>query len=248
MRAITVCNLKGGTGKTTITISLGAALAAAGHRVLLIDTDPQGHVATSFRLNHSAGLWDLMVAGRTPEEVIHRVTDRIHVIPSDKRTAAVSQQFASLRGRASVLAQRLQGVVDYDFVLVDTPPALSVLLQNALVYTRGILIPVSMSYLALRGATQTLELARMMLEDVGVQYGSLGIAPTFVDRNQSKSTELLHHLESTFRRNGIRVFSPIRADVELTRAALKHKTILDHAPMSPAAQDFTQLARELTRA
>ena len=246
MKAITVSNLKGGTGKTTITVSLGAALAAAGHRVLLIDTDPQGHVAMSFQMNQSMGLWDLMVAGRGPEEVIHRVTDRIHVIPSDKRTAAVAQQLASLRGRAGVLAQRLQGVVDYDFVLVDTPPALSVLLQNALVYTRGLLIPVSMSYLALRGATQTLELARMMLDDVSLQYAILGVAPTFVDRNESKSNELLHHLESTFRQNGIRVFSPIGDDAELTRATLKHKTILDHAPMSPAAQDFARLARELT--
>ena len=245
MITIAVNSIKGGVGKTTVVINLGAALAAAGYRVLLVDTDPQGHISLCFGLSPSLGLWDLMTAGLDPEKVICRVNDRIHVIPSDKRTAALEQQLVPVRDRSAVLSRRLEGIRGYDFVLVDTAPSLSLVLQNAIVYTRSILVPISISYLSLLGAVQALELARMMQDEMRVFYDILGIIPNFVDEQTSATHPILDHLGSTFQASGIRIFSPIRIDTRLETAFLRRRTILDYAPMSGSAQDFRRLAREL---
>lgn len=245
MRTLAINSIKGGVGKTTITINLGAALAATGQRVLIVDTDPQGHVALSFGLQHSTGFWDLMIAGLEPKRVIYPVSDHIDVIPSDRRTAAIEQQLVSIRDRATVLMRRLESVDGYDFVLVDTAPFLSLVLQNAIVYCRGMLIPISMNYLALWGAVQALELARMIQDELKVYYDTMGIVPNLVDSQQSITHPVLEHLDSTFRKTGIEVFSPIRKDNTLEMALARQKTILDYAPGSAAAADFVQLATEL---
>lgn len=245
MRKLAVHSTKGGVGKTTIVINLGAALAAQGCRVLLIDTDPQGHISLSLGFRHSVGFWDLMITGLDPERAIYRLSDQIHVIPSDRRTAAVEQQLVSVRDRATVLEKRLESVKDYDFVLVDTAPSLSLVLQNAIVFSQGILIPISMNYLALWGAVQALELARMLQEEMQVYYNTLGIVPNLVDDGPKATNPVLGHLDSTFQQSGIRVFSPIRNDIALERALVKEKTILDYAPRSHGAKDFKKLAKEV---
>ena len=247
MITIAVNSIKGGVGKTTIAVNLGAALAAEGYRVLLIDTDPQGHISLCFGLNSSLGLWDVMVGKIDPVRVIQRISDRIHVLPSDRRTAALEQQLVSVRDRSSVLSRRLEGMRGYDFVLVDTAPSLSLVLQNAIVYTHGILIPISISYLSLMGAVQALELARMMQEEMRVYYDILGIIPNFVDEGVGTTHPFLNYLDSTFRTSGIRIFSPIHMDVKLETAFLKRRTILEYAPESEGSRDFKRLARELVR-
>ena len=246
MNRIAISNLKGGVGKTTIAINLGAALAAQGLRILLIDTDSQGHVAVSNGLKHTAGLWDLMITGVKPKEVTYKISNRFHVIPSDKRTGAIEQQLVSAINREAVLAKRLEGLNDYDYVLLDTAPSLSLVLQNTIVYSRSILIPISMDYLSVVGAMQSLELARMIYQEMGLDYEIFGIVPTFVDKRLSITDTILAHIDRVFRRKGIPVFSPIRVDTNIQKASAKHKTILHYDPKSRGAEDFVRLAKEVS--
>ena len=247
MKRLAISNLKGGVGKTTIAVNLGAALAAQGLRVLLIDTDSQGHVGIGLGLKHNTGLWDLMITGVTPAEVTYQITDRFHVIPSDKRTGAIEQQLVSTINREAVLSKRLEMIKGYDLVLVDTAPSLSLILQNAIVYTRNIFIPISMDYLSVVGAMQSLELARLIYQEMGLGYKIFGVVPTFVDKRLSITETVLAHIDRVFRKEGIRVFPPIRIDTNIQKASVKHQAILDYEPKSRGAEDFRELAKEVSK-
>ncbi len=244
MKRIAISNLKGGVGKTTLGINLAGALAEMGQRVLLIDTDSQGHAAISLGLKHTAGLWDLMITGVKPSEVIHTITDNFHMIPSDKRTGAIEQQLVATIHREAVLAKRLESLEGYDFVFVDTAPSLSLILQNTIVYTRSVLMPISMDYLAVVGAMQSLDLARLIQQEMGFKYEVFGIVPTFVDKRLSITDTVLGHIDRVFGKEGIPVFNPIGIDTNLQKASAKHQTILDYAEKSRSAEDFRQLAED----
>lgn len=245
MNAITVSNLKGGVGKTTIVINLGAVLAKNGYRVLLVDTDTQGHISVSFRLKHSAGLWEFMVDGAKLKDVIYEVGEGLYVIPSDRRTVAIEELLVSARNRQAVLAKRLAGLKDYDFVFLDTGPSLSLLWQNAIYFSHNILIPVAMDYFAVLGATQSLDFFRMLQRETGLSCNVLGVVPTFVDRRTTITDTILSHIDHVFRRHGIRVFSPIRIDANVRKASAQHVTVLDYKNSSRSAGDFRQLAVEI---
>lgn len=245
MRAITVSNLKGGVGKTTLVTNLGVALAQKGYRVLLVDTDTQGHVSVSLGLRHRGGLWELMVKGDKPKNVIAEATKFLHVIPSDKRTAAIEQLLVSARDRQFVLTKRLGKLKNYDYVLVDTGPSLSLLLQNAIFYTSNILIPVAMDYFAVLGATQSLDLLQMLGREMGLKYKLLGVIPTFVDKRVAITRTILAHIDLVFRARGTQVFSPMRIDSNFRKASIRHKSILEYNGRSRGAQDLMRLVGEV---
>ncbi|MBI4445092.1 MAG: ParA family protein [Acidobacteria bacterium] len=242
---ITVTNLKGGVGKTTVVVSLGAVLAQRGYRVLLVDTDSQGHLSISFGLKHTHGLWEL-VSGRTaPKDVIYKVGKGLFIIPSDRRTVAIEQLLVTARDRHTVLSKQLKRLPPFDVVILDTSPSLSVLLQNALYFSRNILIPVSMDYFAVLGATQSLDLLRSLGKQVGAQCNILGVVPTFVDRRLKITETMLTHIDVIFRQRGIHVFGGIRIDANVRKASARHLTIVDFDQRSRAALDFKALADDL---
>lgn len=245
MKMIAVSNLKGGVGKTTLVTNLGAILAQKGYRVLLVDTGSQGHVSVSFGLKHSVGLWELMMSRAEPQEVTYEVSDGLDIIPSDRRSGVIEQLLVSVQSRDKVLGRRLEAMDEYDFVLFDTGPSLSLLLQNAFVCSRNILIPISMDYLAVLGGIRSIELARMLQRTKGAKCGILGIVPTFVNKGRIITGMILDHLDQVFTQHSIRVFSPIRVDTNIQKASIERKPIVTYKRSSRGSKDFAHLAGEI---
>lgn len=243
MRKIAIINQKGGTAKTTTAVNLAAALAFHNRKVLLIDMDPQGNVATWFDVVPRKSLYHLLVEETTmPHECILPVREHIDILPSTKTAAQAELILTGLPGRERVLSRKLATLSGYDFVLLDCPPSLNLLNQNAIVYATEAFIPVSMDYLALVGVKQILENLKMVREILEHPIDVSLVIPTFYDGRNRKSREVLERLEVHF--DG-KVTEPIRANVRLAEAASHHQTIFEYDPNSYGARDYKQLAERV---
>ncbi|GBC76386.1 Chromosome-partitioning ATPase Soj [bacterium HR07] len=243
MRKIAIINQKGGTAKTTTAVNLAAALALHNRTVLLIDMDPQGNISTWFDVVPQKSLYHLLVEETTmPSECIVPVRERIDILPSTKTAAQAELILTGLPGRERVLSRKLATLSGYDFVLLDCPPSLNLLNQNAIVYADEAFIPVSMDYLALVGVKQILENLKMVREILEHPIEVSLVIPTFYDGRNRKSREVLEKLELHF--NG-KVTEPIRANVRLAEAASHHQTIFEYDPSSYGAQDYQRLAERV---
>lgn len=246
MRKIAIINQKGGTAKTTTAVNLAAALALHDCKVLLIDMDPQGNVATWFNVIPKKSLYHLLVEETTtPHECIVPVRERIDVLPSTKTAAQAELILTGLPGRERLLSRKLAKLCGYDFVLLDCPPSLNLLNQNAIVYADEAFIPVSMDYLALVGVKQILENLKMVREILEHPIEVTLVIPTFYDRRNRKSREVLEKLELHF--DG-KVTDPIRANVRLAEAASHHQTIFEYDLSSHGARDYKNLAERVLSA
>src|SRR3954470_10626728 len=147
MRTIALMNQKGGVGKTTTTVNLGAALAEAGKRVLLIDIDPQAHLTINYGVEPSSelpSLYDVLVEEMEIRKAIHTISDRVAIIPSSIDLAAAEIELVSILGREMLLKKRIEaaGIAsEYDYLLLDCPPSLGLLTINALAVATEVIIP-----------------------------------------------------------------------------------------------------------
>ena len=157
IRRIAVLNQKGGTGKTTTSVNLAAGLAEAGYRTLLMDLDAQGNVAVSLGLNAQRTIYHVLAEGAHPADCIVNVSENFDALVSNTSLAQAEVRLVNTpRNRFKVLANRMSNITNYDFIIMDCGPSLSVLNQNALTYADHILIPVSCDYLSLVGVKQIL--------------------------------------------------------------------------------------------
>jgi len=239
---IAVLNQKGGTGKTTTSVNLAAGLANLGHRVLLIDLDAQGNVAVSLGLQVQKTLYNVLVDDEHPIDCIINASKNLDVLASNTRLAQAEFKLVNTRNRHRVLSDKMSTVTNYDFVVMDCGPSLSLLNQNALVYSNYLLIPVSCDYLSLVGVRQILrtmkQVNQMLLRPIEV----LGVVPTFFDRRTRVSLEAVTTLNSYFKE---RVMSPIRINTVIKEAPSHKKTIFEHAPDSRGAEDYRRLVKEV---
>jgi chromosome partitioning protein len=157
VRIIAVMNQKGGTGKTTTVVNLGFALAQSGLRTLLVDLDAQGNLGVSFGIEGEQGLYHLLVDGADPHACAVNARPNLDLISSNETVASAELIMTGESGRETLLRRRMRGIQSYDFILLDCPPSLSLLSQNALTYAEEVLVPISMDYLALIGVKQILK-------------------------------------------------------------------------------------------
>jgi chromosome partitioning protein len=242
MVKITVANHKGGVGKTTSTINLGAALAKMGYKVLIIDTDPQGNVGAIFGIRAKENLYHIFVDGIRAEECMVNARPNIDCILSDKKTELAEVYIAGNVGRERTLAERLENVKGYDFILVDSPPSISLLQTNAVVYTEDVICPVSMDSLAVAGAMSVEETFELIQKYKFADPRVIGILPTFVDMRLIATEQILREIQERWGNTSTKILPPIRIDTTLTRANKANRTIFEFDPKAKASEDYYRVA------
>jgi chromosome partitioning protein len=247
-RIIALCNQKGGVGKTTTAISLGAALAGYGRNVLAIDFDPQGALSAGLGvpIHDVPNIYDLMLGTiKDPNEAIqHTSTPGLDVIPANIDLSAAEVHLVNEVAREQILAGVLRKVSDkYDIILIDCQPSLGLLTVNALTASHGVLIPLECEFFALRGVALLVETIDKVKDRLNPSLQLDGILATMFDSRTLHSREVLERVVETF---GDRVFETvIGRTVKFPDASVAGSPITTYAPEHPAADAYRQLAREL---
>jgi len=242
-RVIAVFNHKGGTGKTTTSVHVAAGLAARGQRVLLVDTDGQGNVATSLGLSFERSLYHVIVMGLAYSETVVQARPNLDVVPSNETLAAAELYLAGQRQRDRVLANRFQRAREhYDYVIVDCSPSLSLLNQNALVMADAVLCPVGCDYLSLVGIQKVVRTIKQVNRLLSHQLGFWGVLPTFFDTRARICHDAVDTLREHFREVCL---DPIRLASRVKEAPAHGKTLFEYAPSSSAALDYLKVVDRL---
>ncbi len=245
---IAICNQKGGVGKTTTTVNLGAALAEQGRRILLVDLDPQAALTAYWGLDGQAAgnsIYRLLLDDTSAAAAaIQAVRAQIDVIPSDIDLAAAEIELWSALGRERILREVLTPVQGgYDYVLVDCPPNLGLLTINALVACERVLIPVQCEFFALRGLSMLLDTLHKVKRRLNPQSDILGILPTMFNSRTRHAQEVLDELRTMF---GSRVFDTVvKSSIRFAESTLAKQPILEYAPRHPGSAAYRKLAQEV---
>lgn len=230
---------KGGTGKTTTSVSLAAGLAMRGLRVLLVDTDSQGNVGVSLGVKADKTLYHVLVMGARPESAAVHVRPNLDLVTSNETLAAAELYLAGRQNRDRVLSERLApAFASYDVVLLDCSPSLSLMNQNALVAVEGIVVPVACDFLSLVGVRQVVKTVKNVNSLLHHPVQIHGVLPTFFDARARICRDALDALKDHF---GDRVLPPIRSATRLKEAPAQGKTIFEMAPESNAAEDYGRI-------
>ena len=247
-RIIALCNQKGGVGKTTTAISLGASLAGYGRRVLAIDFDPQGALSAGLgvAMHEVANIYDLMLGTvKDAHAAIQETsTPNLDIIPANIDLSAAEVHLVNEVAREQILARVLRQVSDeYDVILIDCQPSLGLLTVNALTASHGVLIPLECEFFALRGVALLVETIDKVKDRLNPALELDGILATMYDSRTLHSREVLERVVETF---GDRVFETvIGRTVKFPDASVSGTPITQFAPDHQAAEAYRQLAREL---
>jgi chromosome partitioning protein len=233
---LAVFNHKGGTGKTTTSVTLAAGLAARGLRVLLVDTDSQGNVGVSLGTKAEKNLYHVLVMGVRATDAAVAVRPNLDLIVSNETLAAAELYLAGRQSRDRILRDRLSPTFDrYDVVLLDCSPSLSLLNQNALVAADGIIVPVACDFLSLVGVRQVIKTVKNVNSLLHHPVTIHAVLPTFYDARARICRDAVVALREHF---GERVLPPVRQATRLKEAPAQAKTIFEFAPESNAAEDY----------
>ncbi|MDO4908595.1 MAG: ParA family protein [Corynebacterium sp.] len=246
---ISMCNQKGGVGKTTSTINLGACLAEAGRKVLLVDLDPQGALSAGLGISHDeldVTVYNLIVDNDVDvaETIIHTGTKNLDIIPANIDLSAAEIQLVNEVGREQALARALRPVMkEYDFILLDCQPSLGLLTVNALTCSHGVIIPMECEYFSLRGLALLTDTVEKVRDRLNFNLDILGILVTMFDRRTSHSRDVMNKVVEVF---GDQVFDTvITRTVRFPETTVVGEPIISWAPKSSGAEQYRNLAREV---
>jgi len=248
-RVVAVCNQKGGVGKTTTTISLGAALAEQGRRVLLVDFDPQGalSVGLGFQPHElDATVYNLLMQrGLTARDVLFKTNvDGMDLLPSNIDLSGAEVQLVHEVGREFVLGRVLEPVIgDYDVIMIDCQPSLGLLTVNALACADGVIVPLECEYFALRGVALLMETIDKVASRLSPKLRMDGLLATMYDSRTLHTREVLAGVVKGF---GDKVYhTVINRTVRFPDASVAGEPITRFDPMSAGANSYRELAKEV---
>jgi chromosome partitioning protein len=258
MRKIAVINQKGGVGKTTTTVNLAAALAAAGKRVCVTDLDPQAHASTHLGVEPDGtlpSLYDVLVSGKPLAEVRRLVGENLWLLPSDINLAAAEVELAGVVGREVILREAMaRDAGEFDFVVMDCGPSLGVLTLNALAAADEVFIPLQPHFLALHGLSKLLETTGLVARRINPRLAVTGVVLCLFDAATKLAQEVLTDLVGFLEQSrgmtvpwaNARVFeTKIRRNIKLAESPSFGKSVFAYAPKSSGAADYAALANEV---
>jgi len=243
---IAIANEKGGVGKTTTTISLGASLYELGKKVLLLDMDSQGTLSIALGITSMNGtMYDVL---RDPDVLIENVVlptaTKCDLAPSNIHLAGAEVELINEPGREFILKSKLEAVGnDYDYIIIDCPPSLGMLTLNSFTAANCILIPVQAHYLAFRGMQMLLTTIAKVKTRLNPELDIMGILPTFYDKRTRHSQEVMHQLREFYGDKVIDI--PIPSTIKFADSTTAGESILTFSSSSPAATAYRKLAREV---
>jgi chromosome partitioning protein len=249
MKIVAIANQKGGVGKTTTAVNLGAALAELGHRILLVDLDPQANATSSFGLQgvEQISLYEpLLGEASITEKIVPTRRDHLFIVPADLDLAGAEVEIARMPNHLTRLAETLKPLhadETFDFVFLDCPPSLGILMSNALAAADELLTPIQCEYFALEGLVKIVRLVEQVRASGANKRLELsGIVMTMFDGRTNLSEQVVAEVREHF---GERVYRTVMPrSVRLSEAPSFGKSILEYAPSGAAAQAYRALARE----
>ncbi|HBY57441.1 MAG TPA: chromosome partitioning protein ParA [Candidatus Atribacteria bacterium] len=247
MKKIAFINQKGGVGKTTCTMNIGAGLCILAKKVLLIDLDPQAHLTYSLGIeahNLENTVYELLKGNcKAQKAIINR--NGIDLIPSSLELSGAEIEFSGIAGREFLLKEALEGIYHYDYMLIDCPPSLGLLTLNALTTTQEVYIPLQTEFLALQGMSKLLATIDIVKKRLNKDIEITGIIATRFDHRKNLNKEVVEKIENYF---GSRFFKTlIRDNVSLAEAPSFGQTIFEYKANSYGAKDYLNLCQEIIK-
>lgn len=248
-RVIAIVNQKGGVGKTTTAINLGASFAVAERKTLIIDMDPQGNATSGLGVSRSSidkSMYEVLV-DREPLQsaILHKLHfDRLDLVPSDVELVGAEVELVQRPEREILLRRALEPMrEDYDYILVDCPPSLGLLTLNTLAAADSVLIPIQCEFYALQGLTQLLNTVRLVQQNLNPRLQIEGVLLTMYDQRLNLSRQVAEEAQEYF---GNKVYTvSIPRNVRLAEAPSFGKPIVVYDILSAGAQSYLSLAKEV---
>ena len=249
MRIISLANQKGGVGKTTCAINIGGALASLGKRVLLVDLDPQANLTLSLGIklkDDQVDMYTLLVGKSTVNEVIIKRSKNLDVIPSSVELADAEVELSGLPAREMILKKAIAPIIsNYDYIIIDCPPSLTLLTFNAFAASSEVFIPLQTEYLALQGTGRLTSIINIIKTDLNPPLRITGVIATMFDKRKVLGRGVIEVIKKGFNNTLFNTF--IRENIVLAEAPSKGQTILEYKPDSFGAEDFISLTKEIIK-
>jgi chromosome partitioning protein len=247
-RIIAITNQKGGVGKTTTSINLGASLASLGKRVLLVDIDPQGNTTSGIGINKAdvnSCIYDVLINDLHPKDVILETnTPNLYILPATIQLAGAEIELVPTVSREVRLKKSLSLIKNmYDYVLIDCPPSLGLLTINSLTASDSVLIPIQCEFYALEGLSQLLNTVRLVQKHLNTSLQIEGVLLTMFDARTNLGIQVIEEVKKYFQNKVYQTIIP--RNVRLSEAPSYGKSIISYDPKSKGAEVYMELAKEV---
>ncbi len=247
-RIIAIANQKGGVGKTTTTINLSAAIAAKGKKILVIDSDPQGNTTSGFGVDKNElenTIYELLLGECSIHDcILKEVMPNISILPANVNLAAAEIEMIGVDKKEYILKNEIDWIKDdYDYIMIDCPPSLSMLTVNAMTTANTVLVPIQCEYYALEGLSQLIHTVNLVKERLNPKLDMEGVVFTMYDSRTNLSAQVVENVKSHLKQNVYKTVIP--RNIRLAEAPSYGMPISMYDPKSAGAESYAALAEEV---